>query len=185
MSKSYKLNDVAGIEKQIAAAHNLGQRAQDAYQKAAVSVIMHSLLSSAHNHSAGLCGKLVFGMPDMARQDAMIAFVEHYGNFAFNKAENKIEWFKNGTITLPVTAAYAGTLPAWQDSTRKPTPKSVYDVAEELQRLLGKIEKAQKKGLEVQHADIIPQLRIALRDAASEVSDAVGMPPTAANLKAA
>lgn len=189
MSK-FVLKQTGEIQKSIDAAHKSASRTGALYQAAAVHVIMHSLLSKNHNESAGLANNLYGGMPDSVRNDAMLRFLEQHGNFAYNKAEAKIEWFKNGTLPAAITPAYAAGLPDWTSAKRKPEPKSVYDVAEDLKRLLGTVEKMQKKGVKIEHDALVPQLRAAYarciaEDYEQSNADSIGQPPAAANLKVA
>ena len=95
---------------------------------------------------------------------AVVAFFEKFGNLAYSKETKSMMFFDVGAKTdkepLAWTDAYADEVMAfaWTTAKKAPEPKSVFDVQEEVDKLIDRLNKAAKKGATLQHAELLGRM---------------------------
>lgn len=95
---------------------------------------------------------------------AVVAFFEKFGNLAYSKETKSMVFFDVAARTdkepLAWTDAYADEVMAfaWTTAKKAPEPKSVFDVQEEIDKLIDRLNKAAKKGATLQHAELLARM---------------------------
>lgn len=95
---------------------------------------------------------------------AVVAFYEKFGNLAYSKETKGMVFFDVGAKTdkepLAWTDAYADEVMAfaWTTAKKAPEPKSVFDVQEEIDKLIDRLNKAAKKGATLQHSELLARM---------------------------
>lgn len=105
---------------------------------------------------------------------AVVAFFEKFGNLAYSKETKGMTFFDVGAKTdkepLAWTDKYAEEVMsfAWTTAKKAPEPKSVFDVQEELDKLIDRLNKSAKKGATLQHADLLAAMTATFNKYVSE-----------------
>lgn len=131
-------------------------------QAAAVQCIAQSIL----HRNATPAAELYTALPKGQRHDSLAAYFEKFGNLAYDKGEKKIVFFdceKLADKKLDWTDEYATQVGAfhWTNGTKKPEPKSAWDVAEELNKLIERMTKITSdsvKAEKVKHKDLLDEV---------------------------
>lgn len=129
-------------------------------QAAAIQCIAQSIV----HRNATPAQQLFEALPKGQRHDALVAYFEKFGNLAYSKAEKKVVFFDVEKITdksLVWTDTYADEVAAfhWTKGTKKPEPKSAWDVSEELGKLIERMTKlASDSTKDVKHKDLLAKV---------------------------
>lgn len=129
-------------------------------QAAAVQCIAQSVL----HRNATPAASLYEALPKGQRHDALAAYFEKFGNLAYSKVEKKIVFFDVEKMTdkmLDWTDTYAAEVTTfhWTNGTKKPEPKSSYDVAEEIGKLIERLTKLSSDSTkDVKHKDLLAKV---------------------------
>jgi len=122
------------LSKAIASIGKRGASLNKDIQTAAVAAVGYSVLH----------GDVTFGNRLL---DALVAFFEKYGNFAWMKQDKKLVFYKAiEGMTEKEFEEYAETLPQWDSAKRPPQIVSKYDVAAEFDKFLKRMEKLREDG---------------------------------------
>ena len=121
-----------------------GKVLESQIQAAAVQCIAQSIV----HRNATPAAQLYDALPKGLRHDSLVAYFEKFGNLMFSNKAKKMEFFDvakviDGTPELDWTEEYAIKVSDfhWTNGTKKPEPKSKYDVSEELGKLLERLTK--------------------------------------------
>lgn len=137
-----------------------GKVLESQIQAAAVQCIAQSVIYRNSTPAQSLYEAL----PKGQRHDSLVAYFEKFGNLAYSKAEKKIVFFDVEKVldkTLDWTDIYAAEVVAfhWTNGTKKPEPKSAYDVAEELGKLIERLTKLSSDSTkDVKHKDLLAKV---------------------------
>ena len=120
----------------------------------------------------GVANSLLKVLRKSTKKDAIIAFLEHFGQLYCNKA-GEFEHFKLGTqAALEWTPEYVETVKLaatnWESFKAKPVPTDL-DVEERVMKLIKDVAKQQKDGKTVKHAKLVAKLVNALATYHAEV----------------
>jgi hypothetical protein len=138
-----------------------GQQVHDWIQTAAVNAVAYSIVDRNITPAKQLVGALNAGN----RKDALVRYLEKFGNLAWAKNEQgdyDFAFFEvkvKGEL-LQWTPEYAKMASefVWSKAIKPPVPKSMYDVAAALSQLIDAAHRAVKKQIPLMHADILSQL---------------------------
>jgi hypothetical protein len=105
------------------------------------------IAQSIVHRNASPAMSLYEALPKGQRHDSLVAYFEKFGNLAYSKTEKKVVFFDVAKHTdqaaLEWSQEYASEVSAfqWVNGTKKPDPKSAYDVSEEVGKLLERLSK--------------------------------------------
>ncbi len=139
--------------------HSIGKRGASLnkdIQSAAVAAVGYSVIYGDTTFG----NRLLDALGTWTRKDALVAFFEKYGNFAWMKSDKKLAFFKaQETMSESEFEAYAETLPQWDTAKRPPQVVSKYDVAAEFDKFLKRMEKLREDStIELRHKALLDQL---------------------------
>lgn len=131
----------------------------DLYQRLAVSAIVLSIT----DRNADPASRLVAAMHSGFRKDAMVAYLEAYGNLAWSKNDKKMMFYDaEAKGTLPAESKDADVLYAiaWESMKKAPNPKSMYDAVNEVDNFIQRMQKL-AAAEKVVHPELIKVLALA------------------------
>lgn len=124
-------------------------------QLLAVLAIGYSIIDRNTTPMNQLLAKLSYGH----RKDALVAFFEKHGNAAWMTAEKTIKFYDAGaTFDADVKATLMQS--PWAEAKRAPKVVSSYDVADEVQNLMLRLQKKQQTGTEMKNADLLRRVNL-------------------------
>jgi hypothetical protein len=164
-TKSVTEMSTASFNVLISQIKRLGKLTNDAIQRGAVFAVWQSL----EYRNSTPADNLPQAMPAGSRRQALVAFFETYGNLCYAKSTKKIEFFDvedlTGVSPLDFDEERLMKTP-WHGMVKEADISSAWDVKEQLDKLLTKLEKAvQGNTREVLNADILDKVRDVLREA--------------------
>jgi hypothetical protein len=131
------------LSKAIASIGKRGASLNKDIQTAAVAAVGYSVLHG----DVTFGNRLLDALGTWTRKDALVAFFEKYGNFAWMKQDKKLVFYKAiEGMTEKEFEEYAETLPQWDSAKRPPQIVSKYDVAAEFDKFLKRMEKLREDG---------------------------------------
>lgn len=138
-----------------------GQQVHDWIQTAAVQAVAYSIVDRNITPAKQLVGALNAGN----RKDALVRYLEKFGNLAWAKNEQgdyDFAFFEvkvKGEL-LQWTPEYAKLAQdfVWSKAIKPPTPKSMYDVAAALSQLIDAAHRAVKKQIPLMHGELLSSL---------------------------
>lgn len=125
-------------------------------QSAAVSAIGYSVIHG----DVTFGNRLLDALGTWTRKDALVAFFEKHGNFAWMKQDKKLAYFKAiDHMSEQDFEVFAESLPQWDTAKRAPEIVSKYDVAAEFDKFLKRMEKLrQDSTIELRHKALLDTL---------------------------
>lgn len=121
-----------------------------AVQDAAIQCVAQSI---AHrNATPGM--SLFDALGTSSRRDALVAYLESFGNFGWNKAEKKLE-FRDNKRDLTDEHMEKATVTWWYTMKKEPVVKSTFDADEAFDSLIDRIRKMSKRGVTVVNAEVL------------------------------
>lgn len=146
----------ADLSKLVASIGKRGASLTKDIQSAAVAAIGYSVVHGDITFG----NRLLDALGTWTRKDALVAFFEKYGNFAWMKQDKKLAFFK--AVELMSEAefeSFAETLPQWDTAKRAPQVISKYDVAAEFDKFLKRMEKLREDStIELRHKALLDAL---------------------------
>jgi hypothetical protein len=128
-------------------------------QKLCVSAVYHSIV----NRNVDFATTLYARLPGEFRRNCIIAFMEKHGNCAWSKDGKKFLFFETDKKWSDEYAATLLAMP-WGKAAPEPEAISMYDVRDEVTKMLGRIAKQVKslsgKDVPIEHADLINALNL-------------------------
>lgn len=144
----------------------LGKMTNNAIQRAAVFAVFQSI---EHRNSTP-ADTLLKAMPAGTRRQALIVFFEKHGNLCYALSTKKVEFFDVEDMTgTPCPEFDEEKLMAtpWHTMIKEPDLTSAWDVADQIEKVLSKLEKAiDHQTREVINADLIKKVRAVLAEGA-------------------
>ena len=166
------------LTKKIASIKATGEKRRAVIQDVAVQAVAHSI--EHRNIAIGV--SLYNALNNADRRDSLVKYLETYGNFAWMKSEKSFAFFEatmKDTLTgevapLEWTEQYAAKVAAnhWSEAKKEPEVLSVYDVEEAFRKFIAGISKKAKEGTQIQHEDLLNQLRVTFNGYVSKAADA-------------
>jgi hypothetical protein len=142
----------------------LGKLTNHAIQRAAVFAVYQSI---EHRNSTP-ADTLLKAMPAGARRQSLICFFERFGNLCYAKTTKKVEFFDVLNMTgMELDEFNEEKLMAtqWHTMIKEPDLTSAWDVSEQLDKVLSKLEKAiDHETREVLNAGLIKKVRLAIAE---------------------
>lgn len=125
-------------------------------QTAAVECIAQSIV----HRNATPAQQLYEAVGTTVRRDSLVKYFELWGNLAWSKQEKRVMFFDVEKIIgtkMVWDAEYAAKVTSnhWTAAKKEAAPVSKYDVSEEIDKLLERLHKLQKKGATIAHADLL------------------------------
>lgn len=150
------LMNQSDLSKAIASIGKRGASLTKDIQAAAVSAIGYSVIHG----DVTFGNRLLDALGTWTRKDALVAFFEKYGNFAWMKQEKKLAYFNAvAHMSEHDFELWAEDLPQWDTAKRAPQIVSKYDVAAEFDKFLKRMEKLrQDSSIELRHKALLDVL---------------------------
>lgn len=146
---SFVKMEVSALNDLIVGIRNALTKTAGMIQAAAVQAVFYSVVDSNITPAQ----QLYDALGSESRKDALLAFLEQFGNMAWSKTEKKIVFFDREKITGPTTKLewtpeYADKVAGapWSAAKAAPAPKSMYDCDEEVRKFIATMEKQAAKG---------------------------------------
>jgi len=146
------LMNQSDLSKAIASIGKRGASLTKDIQSAAIAAIGYSVIYGDITFG----NRLLDALGTWTRKDALVAFFEKYGNFAWMKQDKKLAFFKAQAMSESDFETYAETLPQWDTAKRPPQIVSKYDVAAEFDKFLSRMEKlSEDSSIELRHKALL------------------------------
>lgn len=147
------LMNQSDLSKAIASIGKRGASLTKDIQSAAIAAVGYSVIYG----DVTFGNRLLDALGTWTRKDALVAFFEKYGNFAWMKQDKKLAFFKaQEAMSESEFEAYAETLPQWDTAKRPPQIVSKYDVAAEFDKFLKRMEKlSEDSTIELRHKALL------------------------------
>lgn len=129
-------------------------------QTAAVQCVAQSIV----HRNATPAMQLFDAMGSGSRRDALVAYLELWGNLMWAKSEKKITFCDRervpGGSKLEWTPEYSAKVAdaMWLKAKAEPTPKSIFDVDEEAGKFLERLTRAKRRGAELKNSELLNRL---------------------------
>ena len=139
---------------------NQGVTQDNRIQRAAVTAVGYSILHG----DITIAQRLVEVFPKGSKLVSLVAFMEEHGNLAWDKEAKTVVHIKDADREVETTKDIATLLEEmaamqWHEYGPKSTPKSKYDIAEDLKKYLKRMQKkANDSTVEVEHAELLEKL---------------------------
>lgn len=130
-----------------------GMQVHALIQSAAVQAVMFSI----EHRQPQRANQLLTAMTSGSRKDALVAYLERFGNLAWVKAEKKLAFFDAKRVW---TQEYATEVAGfdWAKAKAEPVIKSVYDVTDALDKLIDSAHRAVKSGKQIIGSEVLSEL---------------------------
>jgi hypothetical protein len=153
--KTMSLKPIAELTKIIAAIGKAGKQLDAKIHLACVQAIGYSL----EHGDVRFANQLLANLPEGSRKASFVAYMEAKGALAYMEKNGKhFEHFKRDDVKFDDDALMKGT--KWYEF-KKENVTSMYDVAKMVDSLIKKIEKGIEKGLTIEHAALLDEIKIA------------------------
>ena len=168
MDKSVTTLSTEGFNVLVAQVKRVGKMLNATVQRAAVFAIYKSIV----DRNSTPANTLYQAMPSGTRRQALVTFLERNGNLCYSTVSKRIEFFDVLDLTgIPRPEFDEKKLMAfpWHTSVKEADITSAWDVRDELDRILSKLERAHDNSTrEVINPELIRQVRIVMAKFASE-----------------
>lgn len=148
------LKNAQELGKLITAIGKLGKKTDAMIHEAAV----HAVGYSVEHNDIRFANQLLSNLPEGARRAAFVAYMENYGQLAYMTTEKQFKFFAVKDIKFDAFALLEGK--KWHEF-KKENVTSMYDVAKLVDALIRKIEKGIEKGMTIEHAALLDDIKIA------------------------
>jgi hypothetical protein len=152
------ITGTAAIDKAIKSIAGRGAKLDGDIQTAGLSVLAHV----AEHGDTTLADRLFNAMPKGARRLALVEWMLAFGTMRVLDKKNDAERVGMGHVfgydkerKLDMASAEAT---AWHEFRKEKAPAEVFDVQAAFNSLMSRIQAAQKKGIKIEHADLIEKL---------------------------
>lgn len=166
MTKSVTTMTCEGFDVLVAQIKRLGKLTNGAIQRAAVFAVYKSIA----DRNSTPANTLLNAMPAGTRRQSLIVFFEKHGNLCFSTVSKKVVFFDVEDMTgTPLPAFDEDKLMAtqWHTMVKEADLSSAWDVEDQLDKLLSKLEKAlDHQTREVVNADLIKKVRAVMAEGA-------------------
>ncbi len=140
MEKDALLKEISNIGK-------AGAKLNLRIQIAALNAIHYSIAHGYIEYGQ----KLVLAMNAGQRKNSLVAFLEKWGKFEWNKEQKNLVFRKRDDLTLGSVETIGEF---WYDTIKAPEPKSMYDFEEDVQKFIKKMEKAINDQSTIVHSEL-------------------------------
>lgn len=163
MEKTITTMSAAQFEILVGQIKRLGKMTNTAIQRAAVYGVFQSL---EHRNSTP-ANTLLQAMPAGTRRQSLVVFFEKFGNLCYATTTKKIEFFDVESMTgVPMSFSEEKLMGTpWHSMVKEADLTSAWDVSEQLDKVLAKLEKAvDHETREVLNADLIKRVRATMAE---------------------
>lgn len=148
------LKNAQELGKLITAIGKLGKKTDAMIHEAAV----HAVGYTVEHGDIRFANQLLSNLPEGARRAAFVAYMENFGQLAYMTTEKQFKFFEVKGITFDADALLTGK--KWYEF-KKENVVSMYDVSKLLDALIRKIERGIEKGMTIEHAALLDDIKIA------------------------
>jgi len=126
-------------------------------QTAAVQAIAQSIVFRNSTPAA----QLFEAVGPSTRRDALVKYLEMFGNLAWSKSEKRVVFYDVAAIENKPELAWSDEYSlkvsefVWHKAKAEPKQVSMYDVEEKVSALIDSLRKSAKKGVELKHAPLL------------------------------
>lgn len=148
------LKNAQELSKLITAIGKLGKKTDAMIHEAAVHAIGYTIESG----DIRFANQLLSNLPEGARRAAFVAYMENFGQLAYMTTEKQFKFFEVKGIKFDAYALMEGK--KWHEF-KKENVVSMYDVSKMLDAFIRRIEKGIEKGITIEHAALLDDIKIA------------------------
>ena len=166
MSLKFKLVEMAALIGMIGAIGKRKVALDKAVQEAAVQCIAQSIV----HRNATPAMQLFDALAGSMRRDALVVYLERFGNVRWNKDDKKLAFFDNPKVAeLADDAARDAWLAdaaetLWYTLKKENVVKSVYDADEAIASLIDRLHKMAKRGTKIENIEVLRAVEKSYRD---------------------
>ena len=139
------------LNKEITAIGKLGARLNVRIQLAALQAIWYSI----KHGDIGFGNRLVMALNNGQRKNSLVAFLEKHGKFEWDKTQKQLVYRKRDELQ---PESVESITEFWFEAIKAPEPKSIYDFADDVKRLLKRMEKAITDKADIKHVELFDEI---------------------------